>query len=418
MKPLNSKLLKHAREDRISFHMPGHSGYACLDSKMDITEIEGFDNLLSSSSVILKSEKNAAKLYGKDYAIYSTQGSTLLMHVALNVVKNEGYSVISLGEMHLSFYNALSLFDIPYKEAKSIEDLINKCAVTKSKVAIFTTSPDYFGNNKDLKKLREIANLFKALLVVDSAHGAHFALSPLLPNVASDYADIAFYSLHKTMAVLTGGSVMVLNNEELYDLAKFYRAKLHSTSPSYLILNSLDIAVGEAYKDVDIYERIKEEIDSFDGQIAGFKIVKNDDFTRLVLKREGVNCHRLLKDLSRVGIDCEMAYKDMLVLIITPFNYFKLYELENALKKLPLYPYQEKSINTNIVRLDTSLKAVEFLKIEDAEGRLSANEIGIYPPGTPIVGEKDLIDKSIIKLILANKANLFGLVNGKIAVLK
>lgn len=400
--------------------MPGHNGKLNFASmNIDVTELPNLDNMLSSEGIILEAENELAKVYKKRYALFSTSGSTNFMFVSLALAKNDNLKVIAFSDMHVSFYNAIKILNMSYETVEGFDELKDKLEKSQSKCAIFTTSPNYFGQIKDLNMMRNLAHLNNSILVVDSAHGAHFAYSDILPNCASNFADITFYSMHKTMPTLTGGAVLVVDDERLYNLAKYFRSKLHSTSPNYMVMASMDYARDEFLKIASSsYLKIKQKIESFNGEIAGFKIIQNDDFTRLVLKMEGCDAYDVLKQLSKMGIDIEMAYLDMLVLIITPYNYADLDMLEDYLKKVEPKQLKIKKVDTKAKKKVVKNAVIDFMDIDKAEGCVAASEVGIYPPSVPIVKEMEIIDKSIIEILLTNKEHLFGLVNGKIAVLK
>ena len=414
--PLYSKISQYKN---VRFHMPGHSGKAFFDfqeNHLDITEIEGMDNLLAASGVIKEAEDLMAKTYGYNHSIMVTSGSTICMQMSAYTIKQMGLEAVAIGSMHSSFYNAMRLFEIPYIEVENIQKCLDVIGKNQKQVAIFVTSPNYFGDIQDVDTLYK--NKKNNLLIVDAAHGAHFAFSKYLPKYPK--GDIVFSSMHKTMPAHTGAAIININDDYLYNLMLLNLSKMHSTSPSYLSLASMDLARAyfEEHGDED-YLKIKNKIDSFKGEFAGFKIKKTDDCSRLVLTKEGIDCYKVLKDLHDMGYEAEMAYEDEIVFILTPFNIDSLDELYDAMQKLSF----EKLNSINIQRANKNKEYIkglrpDFVEIKDAEGLIANADICIYPPSTPIVRFGEKIDKEDINILNAHLGHILGLVNNKVPVLK
>ena len=145
--------------------------------------------------------------------------------------------------------------------------------------AIIFTSPNYFGKVQDIQKLKNTT----ALVIADSSHGAHFAFCSKLPDLQTDIADITVLSFHKTLPVLTGGAGILTNDEKLYQMLVYSRSILHTSSPSYLIMASIDNAICEmALNGETLYNQVLSEIDNFKKQLCDrYFVVDNDDKTRL-----------------------------------------------------------------------------------------------------------------------------------------
>ena len=399
--------------------MPGHSGkdfYDFKENALDITEIEGTDNLLAATGVIKEAENLIASAYGYKHSIMVTQGSTTCMQMSAYTIKQMGLNVLAVGDMHSSFYNAMHIFNIPYETVENVAKCIDVLQKNAKQVAIFVTSPNYFGQVKDLSLINE--NKGNSLLIVDAAHGAHFPFSGILPKYPQ--GDIVFSSMHKTMPVHNGGAIVNINDDYLYNLMLLNLTKIHSTSPSYITLASMDMARAyfEENGDKD-YKAIKDKIESFDGKFAGFDIVKSDDISRLVLKKAGVDCYKVLKKLSLLGFEAEMAYEDEIVFIVTPFNYMELDRLKDALSQVGLEPL--KSLVIKASKKDKEpidgLKP-DFVEIDKAEGLIANADICIYPPSTPIVRLGEKITREDINILNAHLGHILGLVNNKVPVLK
>lgn len=418
-RPLYDKITECCSHTRARFCMPGHGGeggtglYAC--APFDWTEVKGLDNLLESEDVILQSEKLLAKDYGYEHALMLTCGVTCAMHIALNLAKDRGGRVIAAGDMHKSFWSACALYGIEAEIADGDESI----DATKGKIsAVFVTSPDYFGKTKDIKTLRKVADEANALLVVDEAHGAHFPYSELLPDNAGKYADIAMAGMHKTLPVYGGGALMLVNTKTLYEKARIYRAMIHSTSPNYLVMASMDYAGDMMRSDGEkLYAKVKTAVDEFSANLKNGKVLESDDFTRVVIEFEGKDCYKLSDELAREGFYVEAAYGDRLVLIVTPFNCDKLKALSKALESIETVD-GETPVLPVLKHKDVARCEIELKDVDDASGRISAGDIGLYPPGVPVIKRGDLIDESAVAFIKKYRNRLFGLASGRIAVVK
>lgn len=405
--------------------MPGHSGVKGEEklfsaSEFDWTEVEGLDNLLESQGVILDSEKLIAKSYGYKYSLMLTQGATTAMQIAVNVIKERSDTVIAFGDMHKSFWSACTLFGMNAVIAKDISD-IEDIAKHNNIGAVFVTSPDYFGQTKDLSDLRQICDKTGALLVVDEAHSAHFVFSSLLPDNASKFADMSFVGMHKTLPVYGGGALININDKDLYEKCRRYRAMLHSTSPNYLIMASMDYARDYMERNGEVlYAELKDKVKAFANNLKTGEVVNSADFSRLVIKFKGKDCYDLLGQLADRGIFIEAAYGDRLVLIVTPFNKDKLNLIAEALDEVELKDLEELILpSLENIKIDSKqIISTEFVDTDNCLNRISAGEIGIYPPGVPVIRKGDIMSEDAVAFIKKYKNRLFGLASDRVAVIK
>ena len=203
MSGLTEEILKKA--DRIRFHTPGHENAIGKDLLLcDVTELPYTDNLLSPVAEIETIEKKLASAYRAEACFISTQGATHNILQAVYAVKEEGAFLI-FGAAHASVYNAMRAFSL---RAYHADDFSEDMEIPSDVKTVIFTSPDYFGNCLPLEKIYPFFHKKGINVLVDSAHGAHFAFSSKLPVSASEYADLAILSMHKTLPVLTGGSVL------------------------------------------------------------------------------------------------------------------------------------------------------------------------------------------------------------------
>ncbi|MDE6758708.1 MAG: aminotransferase class I/II-fold pyridoxal phosphate-dependent enzyme [Clostridia bacterium] len=408
------------------FCMPGHSGIGSSDdifacAKYDWTEVFGLDNLLQCEDTILSCENSIAESMGYESALILTQGSTCGMHIAVCVCKDKGKTLIAVGDMHKSFFSACSLYGAYAVTVNDISELENKNISDLKIGGVFITSPDYFGNCKDISLAREFADKLGAYLVVDEAHASHFAYSSLLPDNACKFADISLMSMHKTLPVYGGGALVCLKDKSLRLDCERYRAMIHSTSPNYLVMASMDHANSYMRENGEkLYAEVKKSIQEFSQRLAVGKIVQNDDFTRLVIKIKGQDAYSATLELANRGIYVEMAQDDMLACIVTPFNCDKLDLLAQELNNIKFKALEGTANMQNVkpALTDHTSGEIEYVEIEDCSGRVSAVEVGVYPPGVPLLLKGEIIQESVVDHLKKYRNRLFGLAQGRIAVIK
>ncbi|MCL2629963.1 MAG: hypothetical protein FWD49_00380 [Firmicutes bacterium] len=421
---LSKSIKKH--KNHISFHTPAHSGVL---NNEDITELIFSDNLLNPQGVILKSEKRISEIYGAENSVYITGGGTTAVHIALYTVRDK--TVLIAGNCHKSAFSAVRLYGIKAFYVKDLDN-INKALEETGATVLFLTSPDYFGN----LAFSESADFLlrgSLTVIVDESHGAHFAFSSLLPDSAVSYADIAVHSAHKTLPVLTGGAMLHFKDKFAPAVHNALN-EIHSTSPQYPVMLSLERASEDFYKNGEkYYLKIKTALDKFGKNLEGlkdFEILKTDDFSRLVIKCK--NAKETAKYLEEKGIFAEAVYRDLIVFIVTPFNFkhlgkvFKIIKNSKPIQNSEFRIQNEGiikdfgSLSEEVKRLDLSACRAEFeaKDISDSIGRVAINEIGLYPPGVPFIFGGDIITKETADFIHENKDNLFGLCFNKIFVVK
>lgn len=415
--------VKRASRAAARFCTPGHSGRAddglFASAPYDLTELEGLDNLSCPSGVIKRAEELAAKAQGCAHTLFATEGSTVCMHIALSLAKERG-DVGYIGGMHKSFFGGCALLGIEPTCFDSVGDFLSKSSKTKNVSSIFYTSPDYFGNVKEDRDLIKKCEEEGIITVVDAAHGAHFAYSKLLPEAVAGRADVSFCSMHKTMNAFTGGALLNLKDDSLYDKAVYYRQLWHTTSPSYVVMAGMDYARAKAQAYGErIYAGIAEARKRFES-LAGdcaFTVEKSDDISRLVLCFDGCDAGEANSYLVGKGIYPEAAIGDKLVFILTEGNADRLEDLYVALKG---YVPETKLAPVVAVKRERkrAVGEVTFASPDEAEGKVLMNEVGFYPPGTPFVKRGEVVTAEDIRLIKKNAGNTFGLVNGRLVVLQ
>lgn len=401
-------LKKYTDSNAIRFHMPGHNGTRLdIDTSMDITELSFSDNLLSAHGIISNTESLIARAYDMSYALMLTSGATSGVAISLRVASLHGDSIAVVGNAHKSVYNYANIFSLKVIQIKSEKDLLNISDLS----AVIITSPDYFGEVIDHSKY--IGN---HLLIIDQSHGAHFAFSSELPTPSTE-ADILITSWHKTLPVLTGGAVITCNDDNIYSKLLSSREMLHTSSPSYITMSSMDTCVRLMARDGEkLYHKVIMAIDEFRCNLSDkYDYIANSDPTRLVISLKGISASALASALENYDIYVEMSYEDKLVSIITPYNYHHLDRFNKVLSQLALnnthtiIPVFELSQSDSYRESHSRL-----IHILDSVGMVCMTSVGMYPPGVPIIIKGQIITDQIITYLNQNINNTFGLIYGKI----
>ena len=389
MTPLYDAVRKY-RKCKARFHMPSHGGrgrdlYA--SAAYDITELSFSDDLKSPTGVILAAERLAAEAYGAERTLFFAGGATDAVQTALWSLKGKRFAF--LGDMHVSFYSAARLFSLEYVRAKELSELENE-----SFDVLCFTSPNYYGETKDVAAIAAFAAKKGAKLLADEAHGAHFPFSSGLPDSAVRYADYVVHGMHKTLPVYTGGALLHVR-AEVYEEVKAARATVIGTSPSYLVMSSMDYArdvfqrKGEA-----LYEKVLNTVERVKRRYPTVDVLPNEDKTRVVVLRKGGG-KALAAHLEKHGVFAEASDADRVTFIVTPYN----------------VRYLKKAFRLAAAFHGENAKGAEM---DDLIGKTSANDVGIYPPGVPVVLAGETFTKESVDLLMENSDRLFGTVNGKI----
>ncbi len=237
-------------------HMPGHKGTALLGPEpLDLTEIEGADVLYHAEGIIRESEANAAALFGTKRRSIPAEGSSLciraMLYLALLHARANHKTVIAAGRNAQGLHDGAALLDLDIRWIYGTESVISRhhpaqledVIVSENPAAVYITSPDYLGNIADIKSLSTVCKKHGVLLLVDNAHGAYLPFLPEPMHPMQLGADICCDSAHKTLPVLTGGAYPASRTARRTCCAACGKTpwrSFASTSPSYLILQSLD----------------------------------------------------------------------------------------------------------------------------------------------------------------------------------
>ena len=451
--PICDFVEKYANDsNKLRLHMPGHKGFSLTGlEKYDITEIPGADSLYEASGIIAQSEQNASKIFDAG-TFFSTEGSSLciraMLYLALNGTSMENGPnssdrpwILAGRNAHKTFLSAAALldFDIEWIYPKKEEDYLS-CEVLADEVeeritsapskpiAVYITSPDYLGNTVDVKAIAKVCHKHGVLLLVDNAHGAYLKFLPKSKHPIDLGADMCCDSAHKTLPALTGAAYLHVAKHMLAEteLSSAYKTKksiskkgvwlgkreqerllfsreqvknalalFGSTSPSYLILKSLD-AVNEYLSwsyitrlsiFVGCVEALKKSLIE-----SGYELIGDEPLKITIRAKDyGYTGYELAEELAKKDIICEFCDPDYLVLMLVPEIYQKgLMRIKEALMDIPSREkIAKKSPKFRKLKQVMSVRKAMFLQgellpVEECEGRiLQAATVGC-PPAVPI----------------------------------
>ncbi len=424
--------VRHYGKSRpIRFHMPGHKGKAHLGFEdRDITEIAGADVLYFGDGIIQESQKNAATLFGTGKTLYSTEGSTLairaMLSLAINHAKERGRDplIVASRDAHKAFLTTCALLDFKVLWMKGAESSFlfsgapsgEKLAATLSALpsppaAVYITSPDYLGNLADIATLSRICHQYDTLLLVDNAHGAYLHFLPESHHPISLGADLACDSAHKTLPALTGGAYLHISKnapERILSQAESAMALFASSSPSYLILQSLDgvnAYLSQNYKNklVGCTERIEFVKKSL--KKMGFSLIGNEPLKITVqTKAYGYTGEEMALFLQSKNIICEFYDPDHLVLMITPEN--DPGDLESLLSAMSLLPRRSPILSfppkipcakAVMTPREAMLSPSVELEVSRSLGRILSQAGVTCPPAIPIAICGERIDAAALE---------------------
>ena len=420
--PICDFVRHYVESDTLRLHMPGHKGIGPLGCEaLDITEISGADSLYEAEGIIAQSEKNASALFGCP-TFYSTEGSSqcirAMVYLAALHAKRLGKSpLIAAGRnAHKTFLSALALAQVPVRwlYPKSQESYLS-CPITATDAealeadvtALYLTSPDYLGNMVDVEAIAAVCHRKGILLLVDNAHGAYLKFLPNSLHPMDLGADLCCSSAHKTLPVLTGGAYLHIRDLSLADEAKNALALFCSTSPSFLILQSLDAANRVLAQDypkilaafVEEAEACKTRLRAFGYEFRGQEPMK----LTIDARAKGYTGKEMAQLLRQMRIECEFADPDYLVLMLSPaIGSDGLQRMEQALgqipqaapipRRLPPLCHPEPVLTVYQALFSPS----EIVPVSRSKGRILASPSVGCPPAVPIAVCGERIDEDAI----------------------
>jgi len=443
--PLYNALKSYAELDPARFHMPGHKGELY---EFDVTELPGTDNLAHPIGAIKALEEACARAFCCRDALVSVGGSTAC-NIAMLLALGSGKKVLLgrschksvISGMALAGHEAYSVF--PDGDGVFTPESISLALDKAPCDAVFITSPTYRGYVLDIAGIAKAAHSRGALLLVDCAHGAHFAFGEGLPPVPRE-ADMWCVSCHKTLNALTQTAVLCLG-ESLpcsKEQSRFALSLVQSSSPSYPLMLSVEHAINNAGgwdEQVSRMLALREALLNINGlTLFDSKSAFDFDATRLNIGMRGISGYALGALLEKANIYPEMCDGECVTLITSPADrsewYMRLYDALTAISKkqtgacacepsvagmcqaMQCAGFSENGCDVRGAVLGKKLS----IPIKNSIGRTAAAPVGMYPPGIAVLFPGEVITDKAVALLLNEQragAELFGLDEGRITVL-
>lgn len=472
--PLFDALMNYVNEQTIPFHVPGHKQgrgnkvlAAILGSttlSIDLSCMEDLDNICNPKSVIKEAENLAANLYSADNAFFLVNGTTSGIQAMIMSVCNPGDKIILPRNAHKSAIGGIILSGAhPIYIEPEIDSFWGiAMGVTTKKIrealelhpdakAVFMINPTYYGIASNLKEIVKIAHSFNVPVLVDEAHGAHLAFHEDLPFSAMEAgADLAASSTHKLVGSLTQSSILLhqgnlINPEYIKSVLNLTQ----TTSPSYILLASLDIARKEmalygkerVKKTIELTQKAKKELK----KIPGIFVLETDildhngkyalDTAKLVINvRElgfsGYEIERILRKKYHIQVELSDLYNIIALVTIGDddstleafINAFKDIVSSRPANKIVRYALDLPNLpDQQVLPRQAFYGETHLLPLNEAEGEISAEMIMAYPPGIPLICPGERITKEIIEyiqLLHTEEAQLQGTQDPKVRNIK
>ncbi len=452
-------LLEHAARNPVSFHMPGHKGsqlyrrygyeeFLRRFMDCDITEIPGADNLFQAEGILQETQRRYARVYDVEHSYMLINGTSSGIIASVLASVSEGGQLIMARNCHKSVFNALSLKSIQpayvYPEMMKEHGILGQVAPVEIEravrehpqaEAVILPSPNYYGICSDIAAIARIVHEHGKILIVDQAHGAHLkwlsrkepgreghgGIDPQCAEEAG--ADIVINSIHKTLASFTQSAVLNLNSQRVdrYVLEDKLQA-IQSTSPSYLLMASLDINADLLERHgVELVKDWNENLDWFYAsvrKIPGIKVIEPGgllDRSKINIDTSGlgITAAELESRLMEQGIFSELTTGNILMLMSGIGNQRKDFQrlleaLGNIQQEIGVCRKQKAAVGTAVENSGKMPKKAELfpvpkgkkrVKLEDAEGMICVSSIIPYPPGIPLICPGEKLEKEDLEYI-------------------
>ena len=464
MSELFEKLSAYGESDYYPYHMPGHKRRLKTDTmrelaQIDITEIDGFDNLHDAQSILKQIQEEAAAAYGAEESFFLVNGSTAGILSAISTAVSPGGKILMVRGVHKSAYHAAYLRDLQIAylwtevhplfgcnlpaTAKEVEEALQQ---TPDVQAVFIVSPTYEGLAADVKSIAEAAHKRNIPLIVDEAHGAHLGFDGRWPESSvKQGADLVIQSLHKTLPAPTQTAILHVNGK-LVDRCRLRRflGIYQTSSPSYIFMAAMEdaIATTSANREKlfgDFWEYWKGMTESLSAcrNLIFLKEENSDPGKLAVMDKtgflDGEQLYEML--LHKYHLQPEMAAGRYVLAMFTIGDTKEGYErLTKALLEIDEYITAEREQRTQEklmeregnrmadavtpVCIQKKTQAVigigrawdtpkEWVLLKDAEGKTAGEYVNLYPPGSPIIVPGEIFTKDILTEIAAYRQQGF-----------
>lgn len=443
------KLKKYTAQKVIPMHMPGHKRSNKLSLPLpydiDITEIDGFDNLHNMQGILKECSINASKVFNVKNSYFLVNGSTGGILSAIYSQTNTNDKIIVARNSHKAIFNAIEIRQLQpiylsptFNEELGIATSYDTFEIEKLLIAhkdvkcVVLTSPTYEGVASDIERISKICHKYDTLLIVDEAHGAHLGFSEHFPKSARNLgADIVINSLHKTLPTLTQCAIAHICTD-LVNVGKFEKAlsMFETSSPSYIFISSIDYCVNLIKNESDkLFNEYDKNLNNFYNETAKLKNIKvlnlnkkenvfDYDKGKLIISTKNTNLSGAdLANLLRhnYNIEIEMASTNYIIAmtsICDEKENFKI--LANALKEIDNVFATKKNRDINkfdFIKLILPNKQYEIssaltlkgnlMELTKCVGKVSLEYVWAYPPGIPLLVPGEIITQELIEQLQA-----------------
>lgn len=448
--PLADAVQAYQSKRRVRGHMPGHkgraAGYLARFGELadwDLTEADGLDDLHEPVGAIAQSEQLLADAVGAKHAYMLVNGATVGIQAAILAACRPGDSIILPRNAHRSVWSALALGDVrplwlPVEEQDGLALGLTPAKLDKmldahpEARAVFLVNPSFYGVLPDLPGLLAVARRHNVISIVDEAHGAHFAF--VQPDYAAARlgADMVIDSWHKSMGSLGQTAVLLNNRDDLQP--ERWLTLLQTTSPSYPLMASLDLARAEwqggaAARAAQIWANRA----ALEQAVAGSVLALTDaddlpdgfalDKTKALLKsRMGHSGWQMAAALRQAGVEPEFADGRFALLLLTYADDGKalakgVVQAAALLADVTPRPVPAYTpIKLPYAALTPFLAAhsgIEYVRLADAVGRISAGLLVPYPPGIATVGPGEVVSADAVAYLQGFAGEVQGLAADK-----
>ena len=430
---INKRLEEYKKSEIYPFHMPGHKRNSSLGDcySIDMTEVDGTDDLHDPSDVIEKEQQELARIYGAEYSYILVGGSTVGNLAGIFAAIKDNSKVLIQRNSHKSVYNALRVrharVEYMWPEINEIgislpinpKIIATRLEQDREISAVIITSPTYDGYHSQIKEIADICHRNKVILIVDQAHGAHLGFHGDFQNGAAAYADITIQSMHKTLPALTQTALLHLNTGMVNERSVRQALDIFETSsPSYVLMKSVSDCVdilNDCQKEFDRYVDKLKKFYTNCGKLKHLRILQeniNDkDPGKLVISTADTNITGVelaIKLRESYGIETEMASAQYVIAMTSIWDTKEGFDkLESALYEIDqMIKEGERQISLQQCIPLKKMEAFEAgelsnqpRELKDCVGEIAAETVTIYPPGIPLVVPGEIIDLDMVDTI-------------------
>lgn len=451
MDKLFGKLMEYSKNGRIPMHMPGHKRECGVftvsePQKIDITEIDGFDDYHHPEGVLKDSMEQAAAIYGTKKSYYLVNGSTCGILAAISASVAKGGRILVARNCHKAVGHAIELRDLHpvYIYPQIMEELWINGVVTPEDVeksltdnpecaAVVLTSPTYEGVISDIEEIARVVHRHEKILIVDEAHGAHLSFGEDFPKSAIKCgADIVIQSFHKTLPSYTQTAVLHVCSERVNtDRIQKYLGIYQTSSPSYVFMAGMEQCI--SYMAGSGHEKMKEYFKNLSGlrsRLKGIEGISLLDYSRemyaydpskiVLAGRNGQTGSRMAHIMrENFGIEPEMVADNYVILMTSLCDRKEWYDVivkaaeyiagdsaectvaidKDELKRLTGYRAKVRMTPAEVAESN-----YEDVELKNSKGRISGQALYVYPPGIPIVMPGEEITEECLQIIERHKA--------------